>query len=148
MRSTSTGSPTKPRSSTRSILESGSLTVLWAFFGEDHVAVLAAQADRPFALGIDQRHDLLVDGTSQHHLDDLDGLFVGDAQAAFEARFDAHLLEHRRDLWSATMHDDGIDADCIQQRDVAGEGPAERGIRPWHGRHNLPTDGLVSRNAA
>jgi hypothetical protein len=42
--STFSGSPTKPRSTIFSMLESGSTTVR-VTFGDDHVAVLAAQAD-------------------------------------------------------------------------------------------------------
>jgi hypothetical protein len=94
-------------------------------FGEDHVAVLAAQADRPLALGVDERDDLLVDRAGQHHLDDLDRLLVGDAQAALEFRFDAQLVQHRRDLRAAAVDDDRIDAGLLQQRDVAGERLAE-----------------------
>ena len=104
------------------------MTVFLRLFGEHHVAVLAAEPDRPLALGVDQRHDLLVDRAGQHHLDDLDRLLVGDAQAALELRFDAHLGEHRADLRPAAMHDDRVDAGLLEQRDVAGEGLAERGV--------------------
>ena len=50
------------------------------------------------ALGVDQRHDFLVDRSGEHHLDDLDGLFVGDPQPALESRLDAHLGQHGADL--------------------------------------------------
>jgi hypothetical protein len=61
-----------------------------------HVAVLAAQADRLAAGLVDEADDLLVDRAGQHHLDDLDGGGVGDAQAGGEFRLDAEPLEHLR----------------------------------------------------
>jgi hypothetical protein len=57
--------------------------------------------------------DLLVDRAGQHHLDDLDRLLVGDAQAALELRFDAHLGQHGADLRAAAMDDDRIDAGLL-----------------------------------
>ena len=44
------------------------------------------------------------------------------------SRFDAHLGQHRADLRAAAMHDDRVDAGLLEQRDVAGEGLAERGV--------------------
>ena len=55
------GSPTKPRSMTFSIFEFGILDGLRHLFGEDHIAVLAAEAHRLAALGVDGHHDLFVD---------------------------------------------------------------------------------------
>ena len=110
------------------MLEFGILHLLVGLFGKHHVAVLAAQADRPLALGVDQRHDLLVDRAGQHHLDDLDCLLVGNPEPALEARLDAHLGEHGADLRPAAMHDDRVDAGLLEQRDVAREGLAERGV--------------------
>ena len=48
--------------------------------GDHHVAVLAAEPDRLAAGRVDEADDLLVDRAGQHHLDDLDGRRVGDAQ--------------------------------------------------------------------
>ncbi len=101
---------------------------LLGLFGEDHVAVLAAEPDRPFAGLVDERDDLLVDRAGKNHFDDLDGLGVGDAQAAFEFRFDAHLRQHRTDLRAAAMDDDRVDARLFQERDIRGKGLAELGI--------------------
>ncbi|VVT31440.1 hypothetical protein RHIZ404_230294 [Rhizobium sp. EC-SD404] len=101
---------------------------LLGLLGEHHVPVLAAETDRPLALGVDERDDFLVDGPCQHHLNDLDRLLVSDAQTAFEFRFDAHLRQHRADLRSTTMDDDGIDAGLLQKRDVAGESLAQRSV--------------------
>lgn len=97
-------------------------------FGEDHVAVLSAKADCPFARLVDQRDDLFVDRAGEHHLDDLDRLLVGDAKPAFEFRFDAHLVQHGADLRAAAVNHDRVDARLLQKRDVAGKGLAELGI--------------------
>ncbi|MNY17875.1 hypothetical protein D3C86_1512220 [compost metagenome] len=81
---------------------------LFRLFGEDHVTVLAAQADRPFTRLVDEGDDFLVDRSGQNHFDDLDRLGVGNAKAALELRFDAHLGQHRADLRAAAMHDDRV----------------------------------------
>ena len=115
--STLSGSPTKPRSTTSS---PGAEARVHLARGH-HVAVLAAEADRPPALRVDRADDLLVDRAGEHHLDDLDRRLVGDAQAAGEARFDAELLQHRADLRPAAVHDDRIDARLLEQHHVARE---------------------------
>ena len=122
------GSPTKPRSTTRSMLESGSTSRPRHLLGEDHVAVLAGEADRLAALGVDRHHDLFVDRSGEHHLDHFDGALVGDAQAAAELRLDAELLEHLADLRAAAMHHHRPHARGLEERDVAGEGLGELGV--------------------
>ena len=87
----------------------------------DHGAVLAAEADRAAALGVDGAYDLLVDRSGEHHLDDLHRRLVGDAQAPGELRFDAELLQHQADLRAAAMHDDRIDAGLFEKHHVLGE---------------------------
>ena len=89
--------------------------------GGDHVAVLAAQADGPPASGVDEAHDLLVDGARQHHLDDLDRGLVGDAQARREFGLDAELLQHGADLRPAAVDHDRVHPRLLQQDHVAGE---------------------------
>ena len=74
--------------------------------GDDHVAVLAGQADRLAALGVDRHDDLLVDRAGQHHLDDVDGALVGDPQPGAELGLDVELLQHLADLRAAAMDDD------------------------------------------
>ncbi|QTK79802.1 hypothetical protein AT6N2_C2157 [Agrobacterium tumefaciens] len=101
---------------------------LFCLFGEDHVAILTAQADGPFAGLVDEGDDFLVDRAGQNHFNDLDRLGVGNAQAALELRFNAHLAQHRTDLRTAAMHDDGVDAGLLQKGDVFRESLPERGI--------------------
>ncbi len=47
-------------------------------------AVVAAQPHRRLAVAVEALDDLLVDLADEHHLGDLDGVLVGDAQAADE----------------------------------------------------------------
>ncbi len=88
---------------------------------DHHVAVLAAKSDR-FAAGlVDVADDPFVDRSGQHHLDDFQRLFVGNAQPGRVLRLDADLLEHRLDLRAAAVHDDRINRRLLQEHDVAGE---------------------------
>ena len=134
VRSTLSGSPTKPRSTTFSMLESGIDHAARRLLGDHHVAVLAAQPDGLAAGGVDVADDLLVDRAGQHHLDDFQRRGVGDAQAAGELRLHAGALEHRLDLRPAAVHHHRIDRGLLQQHDVAREGARQRSRRPWRGR--------------
>ena len=111
------------------------------FSGRDHVAVLAAQADRLAALGPDPADDLLVDGAGQHHLDHLDGGLVGHAQARLELRLDAELLQHLADLRPAAVHHDRLHAGLFEQHDVLGEilrgGAVAHGVAAIFDDHDL-----------
>ena len=82
---TSSGSPTKPMSTAFMMFDSGSgISVICV---RDHqVGILAADADGLAALAVDGGDDLLVDGAGEHHLDDLDGRLVRDAQSVHELR--------------------------------------------------------------
>ena len=63
----------------------------------------------------------LVDGAGQHHLDHLDHRRVGHAQPVDEGGLDREPLQHGVDLRPAAMHHHRVDADLLQQRDVAAE---------------------------
>jgi hypothetical protein len=82
--------------------------------GEDEAVVLARQAHRAAAVAADERHDVLVDGAREHHLDDAHGGVVGHPQAVDEARRDVGLLEHRANLRPAAVHDHDVDPDVLQ----------------------------------
>ena len=58
---------------------------------------------------------------AKHHLDDLDGGGVGDAQPGRDLRLDAQPVEHLADLRAAAVHDHRIDGGLLHQHDVAGE---------------------------
>ena len=99
--------------------------------GPHQIGVLAGDADRLAALAVDGGDDLLVDRAGQHHLDHLDRLPVGDAQAAFELALDVEPLQQQADLRAAAMHHDRIHPGLLDQHDVAGEVGGKR--RVTHG---------------
>ena len=90
-------------------------------FRLDQPGVLAGQPDRETALGVDRRHQLLVDGAREHHLDHVHRLAVSHPQPVDKAALQAEALKHLADLRPAAMHDDRVDADLLQQHDVAGK---------------------------
>ena len=67
--------PTKPMSSPPG--------AAWRATAEQQ-PVVAAQPDRRLPVAVDAQDDVLVDLADEHHLRDLDGVGVGDAQAADE----------------------------------------------------------------
>src|SRR5688500_17500484 len=106
------------------------------------VSRFASLPDSPMAVQVDEADNLLVDLAHQHHLDDLHRLLVSDAHAAHEARLLAQPLHEGADLRSPAVHDDGIDADQLQQDDVEREGLLE--VRLVHGGAAiLDDDGLA-----
>ena len=86
----------------------------------DERAILPCQSDRLAALLIDQSDDFLVELT-QHHLDDVHRLLVGDAHPLLELALDAHLVEQPGNLRTRAVDDDRIQSDELQHRHVAGE---------------------------
>ena len=87
----------------------------------DQIAVLARDADRGAAGGVDGGDDLFVDLARQHHLDDFHRRLVGDAEPVDEVAFDVQPLQHGTDLGAAAVDHDRVDADPLQQHDVVGE---------------------------
>ena len=88
---TRAGSPTKPRSSSRPC-RFRHRSSAFVSAGDHQIAVLAGQADRAAAGLLDRGDDGLVDGAGQHHLDDLHGSCVGDAQPVEELALDPQAL--------------------------------------------------------
>ncbi len=76
---------------------------------KNHIAILTAKTDGPFAFSIDEGDDLFVDGTGENHLHHFNRLFVGNAKAAFKARFNAELGQHRLNLRATAMDNNWID---------------------------------------
>ena len=94
----------------------------------DQPAILAGQADRLTAFGLQRGHDLFVDRACQNHFDDVDRFLVGDAQPVDEDAFLRHPVQHLADLRPAAMHDDRIHPDLFQQHDVPGKEPRQMGV--------------------
>ena len=72
-------------------------------------------------VAVDQLHDVLVDLSDEHHLRHLDGGGVGHAQTLDELDRQVQPLHVGRDLGAAAVDDHGVDADVLDQRDVARE---------------------------
>ena len=87
----------------------------------EQAGVAAADADGVVAVGVDGGDELRVDLADEHHPGDVDGLGVGDAQAAAELGGLAEAAHQRRDLRSAAVDDDRAHADEAHQHDVLGE---------------------------
>ena len=77
---------------------------------------------------IDEGDDLALHLSREHHANNLHGLRGRDAQPAAEFAGNAHAIEHRRDLRSSPVHDDGAQSGETQEDDVLGEGALERVI--------------------
>ncbi len=87
----------------------------------DETAILAGQADGLAALLVDQVDDFLVHLAAEHHLDDFHGFRIGDAHALDELALLADAGEQVLDLRPAAVHDDDVEADQLEQHDVARE---------------------------
>ena len=68
---------------------------------------------------LEQLHQALVDLAREHHLHDVDGLFVGDAHAVFKFALLADGFEHGVDLGTAAVHQHDVDADELHQHQIA-----------------------------
>src|ERR1700728_1446085 len=88
---------------------------------DDHVAVLAAEADRLAAGFVDVGDHLLVDQAGQHHFDDFERRGIGNAKPGGILRLHADPLEHRFDLRAAAVHDHRVDGGLLQEHDILGE---------------------------
>uniref|UniRef100_A0A8R7QUF1 Uncharacterized protein n=1 Tax=Triticum urartu TaxID=4572 RepID=A0A8R7QUF1_TRIUA len=98
----------------------------------EEARVLAAEADGGGAGEADEGDELLVDLADQHHLDDLHGERVGDAEAVAELRLDADALQPGVDLRAAAVHEHGAQADAGEQDQVADHRRLQ--LRRLHGR--------------
>ena len=87
--------------------------------------VLAGQPDGDRAVLVEQPDELTADLAGEHHPHDVHDLGGGDPQPAPELALQAEPVEHRRDLRTAAVHDDGAQAGIPQERDVLGEGGLE-----------------------
>ena len=84
----------------------------------DEARILARDADGLDAAVIEQVDDLRIHLAVEHHLRDLDGLLVRDAQAGDKGCLLADLLEEAGDLRTAAVDDDGAHTDVLEQRDI------------------------------
>ena len=86
------------------------------------MSVKARQADGAAALKLNQIHERLVDLARQHHERDADGFLVRDPNAVNKGALLAHFSEHLGDLRPAAVYQYDLDADQLQQADIADDG--------------------------
>src|SRR5690606_4125363 len=87
----------------------------------EQLRVLTGDADRVWAVRVDQVHQLPADLAEQHHPGHVQHLRGGDPETALEIAFDAEALQHRADLRSAAVHHHRVDAAVAQEHHVLGE---------------------------
>ena len=92
----------------------------------DQSAVLARQAHGAAAMSIDQGHDILVDESTQYHLNHIDGFTVCHAKSLDKLALLANPVEQLADLGAAAMHNDRVHADQLHQNDIPGETALQR----------------------
>ena len=92
------------------------------FLGDHQVGILTGDANSLAALPVNGRDDFFIDLAAQDHLNNFDGGFVRDAQPVHKIGCDFELLQHARDLRTATVDDDGIDARLLEVDDVLRKG--------------------------
>ena len=124
-------SPTMPMSMISGDSPLAETTVTFIFLARISPPSLPLRPHRHAAMLIDQVDDLFVDLADQDHLDDVEGLLIGDPHAAHIVAFDPHLVEHRVDLRPAAMNHHRIDADILEQDDILGEARFE--LLVFHG---------------
>ena len=96
--------------------------------GSEQQPVVAAQPDRRLAVAVEPQHDVLVDLADQDHLRDLDGRSVRHPQSVDELDREVEPLHVAGDLRTATVDDDRVHADVLEQHDVARELLLELGV--------------------
>ena len=76
----------------------------------------------------DQPNQILAHRAGQDHLDDAQGLGIGDPQAVLEGRGHAKAVEHCVDLAPAAVNHHDLDADPVEQDDVFAKSSTQIGI--------------------
>ena len=87
--------------------------------GLEQAVIHAGQADGLAAHAVQRGHKVFVHPAAEHLLDDVHGLVVGVAQAVHEFGLLAHLAQHLVDLRAAAVDNDHMNADQMEQNDVA-----------------------------
>lgn len=103
------------------IAQRGVLFLDKQFLGTDEICVFAGEANGFAAALVDEVDDFLVDLSAKHHFDDFHCLRVGYAHSLYEFSFFADPRKQVFDLGSAAVHDHRVEADELEQDDIAGE---------------------------
>ena len=79
------------------------------------ISILTGDTDGLATEVVDELHQGLVD-LVQHHLGDLHGILIGHTESVHEVRLHTDPADPLRDLLAATMNDDRLQADQLQDR--------------------------------
>ncbi len=94
----------------------------------DQPAILTGNTNRQRARRVNQPRHLLIDRAGEHHLHHLDHGGIRNPQPLHEIGLDIETLQHGVDLRPAAMHHHRVDADLLEQRDIAAELIGQRAI--------------------
>ena len=83
------------------------------------MSVYTGEPDSLAALVFDEVHQALVDLACEHHLNDVGGLFICDAQPVDELALFADFLKSIRYLGAAAVNQNDLYADEPEQNDVS-----------------------------
>ena len=87
----------------------------------EQIRVFAGDADRVWAVHVDQVDQLTADLTEQHHPRDVEHFGCGDPESALEVAGNAEPREHGADLRAPAVHHDRVNAAVAQEGHVGGE---------------------------
>ena len=96
--------------------------------GFNQTAVTAAQADRFGAKSVESVHDLFVDSPDQDHFHHVHRFRVGHTQTVSEFRRDGQSLQPVIDLWPTAVHNNRLNSDTAEQRQVSEYGGLQFGM--------------------
>ena len=88
-------------------------------FRLNHACINAAQPDSRAAKLPDERNQVLIGFAGKHHLHDFDGFVIRIAQAVDEPRGNMQTFQHTADFGAAPMHQNNVNADQLQQDNIA-----------------------------
>ena len=88
----------------------------------NHVAVHAGKSHRLSAANLQQVHQIFIDFSREHHLNNLRGFLVGYAQAVYKLCFLAHLIEQGCNFRAAAVNQNHTNAHKRHQNNIAHDG--------------------------
>ena len=97
-------------------------------FRLNHACINAAHADCRAAQLFNQGNQILVGFAGKHHLHDFNGFLIRIPQTIHKSGGDIQTLQHAADFGAAAMHQNDVDADQLQQDNVAHDSFFQQGV--------------------
>jgi len=135
----------------RDLADESQRRCVWGRARGDEARVLAAEANGGASRNVDEGDEVLVDLPHEHHLDDLHGERVRDAEAVAELRLDADAQQPGVNLRAPAVDEHGAEADAGEEHEVADHGRLQ--LRGLHRRtavldhHRLALESLDERES-